>query len=713
MSPELRYEASSTTFNINTFIVSKDPRKAMESMHCEAKDKGRELYVLNKERGFPVQGTGEVLVADHKASSRPPVRRVSVPPPRIRVTPHRSRSQSLLRKIAAPPASAAKSSRNRAIQRFRSDRDWLDQSRAGGEAKHRFEASASDPIGKPVTTMYESSSTLSISNEQPSFVQWVPDASFIPKHQKSKGSGSSQSNRGFATHSTRLTPLSSESEVGRGDNYMLRDLHRGRAQPEASNARRVPVEDLARKTWGSSDDALVDQDTQSDPQRAGLDTSRRSSTFESEKGNKKKKDFKTPEGYVRKLNADSLQFSSFKMKGQPPIPRLAHGLDRVLFNPGVYHVQDPRSRVYNFDPYVENITPVSEFDFDALTGFITSSEDKQLAALAKRHKKRYVGSSSSLTGVLSVFHHLLSQWRPLNIQNISRSFPDENLNFTRISRGPAAVHLRWRDGSYAIDADKTFDSETVLSALGQSMEKFLTHSSEDFQRFRKSQAAPTTPAEVPEANSYHYSALGDIMVRSQLDAQDSRLPGTGVFDLKTRAALTVRMDVKNYEEMRGYEIRHRFGLYESFEREYYDMIRAAFLKYSLQVRLGRMDGIFVAFHNTTRVFGFQYIPLEEMDLAIHGQPDPSLGNKELALSMEILNDVLDQATKRFPKQVSCPSELPVTRLIFCRVSQCTLRRAPALSSPSCISLSNPWGRKTLSLKTSRLQGLRSQRHPRL
>ena len=44
-------------------------------------------------------------------------------------------------------------------------------------------------------------------------------------------------------------------------------------------------------------------------------------------------------------------------------------------------------------------------------------------------------------------------------------------------------------------------------------------------------------------------------------------------------------------------------------RRFYDMTRSAFLKYSMQVRIGNMDGIFVAYHNTARIFGFQYISL--------------------------------------------------------------------------------------------------------
>lgn len=36
-------------------------------------------------------------------------------------------------------------------------------------------------------------------------------------------------------------------------------------------------------------------------------------------------------------------------------------------------------------------------------------------------------------------------------------------------------------------------------------------------------------------------------MRSQLDCQDQRLPGTGVFDIKTRACISLRMDILNHE----------------------------------------------------------------------------------------------------------------------------------------------------------------------
>ncbi|KAL8718531.1 MAG: hypothetical protein Q9225_004342 [Loekoesia sp. 1 TL-2023] len=351
---------------------------------------------------------------------------------------------------------------------------------------------------------------------------------------------------------------------------------------------------------------------------------------------------------IQKINPRELNITALDLE-QPPVPHLSYGLERVLFNPGVYHLQDPRSRVYNFDPYLQTIMPVKEFDFNALKEYITSSRDTALQVLAESYNKRYVGSSSSMTGVLAHFHFLLSQWRVINTKMLSREFPDEHIKeFTELQRCPTAIFLKWRNGSYAIDADKEFANANVLMLLGKSMEKLLTLDTEDFEKYRKSSPdkVPDEERKAPEA--YHYSTMGDFIMRSQLDAHDPRLPGTGMFDLKTRAVVSVRMEASKYEEGSGYQIKSRQGAWESFEREYFDMIRAAFLKYSLQVRMGRMDGIFVAFHNTDRIFGFQYVSLPEMDSTLHGQWDTNLGDQEFKLSVTLLNDVLNKATNRYP-----------------------------------------------------------------
>ena len=352
---------------------------------------------------------------------------------------------------------------------------------------------------------------------------------------------------------------------------------------------------------------------------------------------------------VQSVDAHSLHLTPVH-KDQKPVPHLEYGLERVLFNPGVYHLQDPRSRVFNFDPYLQSIMPVNEFDYNALKQYMTSSRDNKLLGVTKEQKRKYTGSTSSMTSALAHFHYLLSQWRDINPGKLSRDFPVKLLTFTNLQRAPAAVFLKWRDGVYAIDADKKFDVANILSLLGKSMEKLLTLPKEELEKYRRGKSHQISEEERSELETYHYTTMGDFLMRSQLDAHDPRIPGTGMFDLKTRAVVSIRMDVSQWEDGVGYEIQGRFGDFESYEREYFDMIRAAFLKYSLQVRMGRMDGIFVAFHNIERIFGFQYIPLPEMDYALHGSEDTTIGDSEFKLSLDLLNRALDRATATFPEK---------------------------------------------------------------
>lgn len=337
---------------------------------------------------------------------------------------------------------------------------------------------------------------------------------------------------------------------------------------------------------------------------------------------------------------------------QPPVPYLQHGLDRVLFNPGVYQLQDPSSRVYNFDPYLQNIMPVVEFDFDALKEYKTSSKDEALAAIARKHSSKYIGSTSSMTSTLTHFHFLLSNWRPVNLRMLSDGFVTRSLQdtFTAINRAPSSIFLRWKDGTYAIDADKEYDSANVLMLLGKSMELLLTLPKSEYERYRKSDPRQVPHEQKTAPESYQYSKMRDFLMRSQLDAYDPRLPGNGTFDLKTRAVVSIRMESKDFEPMTGYELYTLQGKWTSYEKEYYDMIRSTMLKYLLQARMGRMNGIYLAYHNVKRIFGFQYLPIEDMDLALHGQSDTCLGDQEFKASLELFNEVLNKATAKFPKR---------------------------------------------------------------
>lgn len=107
---------------------------------------------------------------------------------------------------------------------------------------------------------------------------------------------------------------------------------------------------------------------------------------------------------------------------QPPIATLAHSLDRVLFNPGVHWLQDPRSRVYNFTPWLQSVPSVDEFDFKRIPQFVPSSRDDALFTLAKRQGRRFAGSTSSLTGVLGQCYFLISGEKEVDISILSDEF---------------------------------------------------------------------------------------------------------------------------------------------------------------------------------------------------------------------------------------------------------------------------------------------------
>ena len=62
-----------------------------------------------------------------------------------------------------------------------------------------------------------------------------------------------------------------------------------------------------------------------------------------------------------------------------------------------------------------------------------------------------------------------------------------------------------------------------------------------------------------------------------------------------------------------------------------------------------MDGAMIAFHNTQEIFGFQYVPLSEMDLTIFGSIQ--YAEKCFYVSLKLLNELLDMIVERFPEKV--------------------------------------------------------------
>jgi len=52
-----------------------------------------------------------------------------------------------------------------------------------------------------------------------------------------------------------------------------------------------------------------------------------------------------------------------------------------------------------------------------------------------------------------------------------------------------------------------------------------------------------------------------------------------VYEIKTRSVAPIRYDIQNYKNYLDYTLEGIYGLSQTYEREFYDLIRGAFLKY--------------------------------------------------------------------------------------------------------------------------------------
>ncbi|WVF70907.1 hypothetical protein IAT40_005702 [Kwoniella sp. CBS 6097] len=351
------------------------------------------------------------------------------------------------------------------------------------------------------------------------------------------------------------------------------------------------------------------------------------------------------------ISARDVSIQEVKPLREMKIARLRGPLGRVLFSPGVHPLRDSRTGTWNFDPSLHDIPTPEEFAFDRCPQYITPSQDEELLQLAEKNGSRFLGSTSTLTKALSQIYFAISGGKGVDLSTLSQDFTSGRTNFTPGAELPACIILdKLRGDKYSVDSDKRWDIENVISDFGRILEKMLTcESASDFKRFLTSSPESAVPeAERTEREAYKYQKMGSLLMRSQLDCYDPRLPGSGVFDIKTRAALPIRYDRANYLANSAYDIFKERGYTQSYEREYYDLMRAGMLKFSLQVRIGGMDGIFLAYHNTSRLFGFQYVSLPEIDERIFGSTE--MAEQAFKLSVRILEELLQRCVAAFPDQ---------------------------------------------------------------
>lgn len=333
--------------------------------------------------------------------------------------------------------------------------------------------------------------------------------------------------------------------------------------------------------------------------------------------------YEKPKEYlVQGVVSDNQEFKQAKKPVVEEIPRIAHGLDRVLFSPGVHFLQDPRTRIFNFTNYLEKIRPYDDFDASKFPGFISASKDETLLKEAIKQNKTFYSSTSSMTLTLIQFYLLLNNYSIHPSSQHRFNFPKFTRNALRMPSCLLVEPKGLNDNGkhvYSVSSDKSTDVEILLLALGHCLEALLTTEENEFAHYlvkplTLDKSVPSSEDIDKAINVYNYSSYGGFLMRSQLDCYDPRLPGNGTFDLKTRAACAIRYDQSPESAHTNYKISKLNGNIESFEREYKDLIKTGgLLKYGFQARIGQMDGIFIAYHSVNSFSGFQYLPLSEID----------------------------------------------------------------------------------------------------
>eukprot|EP00188_Purpureofilum_apyrenoidigerum_P000962 Plantae.Rhodophyta-Purpureofilum_apyrenoidigerum.ctg14918.p1 GENE.Plantae.Rhodophyta-Purpureofilum_apyrenoidigerum.ctg14918~~Plantae.Rhodophyta-Purpureofilum_apyrenoidigerum.ctg14918.p1 ORF type:complete len:635 (+),score=133.71 Plantae.Rhodophyta-Purpureofilum_apyrenoidigerum.ctg14918:1082-2986(+) len=337
-------------------------------------------------------------------------------------------------------------------------------------------------------------------------------------------------------------------------------------------------------------------------------------------------------------------------------PRLEHGLESVLAYTGAVPLFDEKKGKFNFTESLKSISQPHEIREDAMPEFVRASKHEGLRRVAERlGNVRYRSSTSSVTKTLSLIYQAISNYRAASLDGMTLNFNQRRNGFARHVYIPTVLSLHPEDKasrSRAFDCgDYGVQGETILSKLGESLERFLTMSSTAFEeKLLKSASDEAKPRErlKDTGQAYNYTTVGDILIRSQLDCHRKVDNKSDFFEIKSRAVAPIRYQLSKYEAFLDYKIDRGVGTMNSYELEFYDMIRTAFLRYSLQVRLGRMSGAFICYHNTKEIFGFEYIRREEMERYAFGSE--MWADIAFDTTMKLLKEILDTATKTFTNQ---------------------------------------------------------------
>lgn len=370
---------------------------------------------------------------------------------------------------------------------------------------------------------------------------------------------------------------------------------------------------------------------------------------------KKKKIFLNIENFSDKkdLKYEKEDFKRIILPQKVKPPTLDLDLSEVVRNPGIYPL-NLLKKIYKNDElhYYENLPTPEMIEFENFEKYMKPSEDPNLKKMMKSGNFKFSSSTSGISSTLSHFFYKLTNFKSPHFYNLSDVYKEEPLKFMMYQRKPSMIVLRKNEnGHYSIDKNSLFESknEIILLKMGKYMEKLFTCSKEEFESryVRKDNKKPESYKD--EGDYFNFVSYDKILLRSQIDcAGKDKFGNDIVYEIKTRAASPIRYDVHNYFDYLNYEMDSLLGKHSSYEREFYDLIRGAFLKYLFQLKIGGMDGAFISYHNTKKIYGFEYCSLNDIERRIFG--NCNFSNIIFKASLKMLEETLEYILRDFPNE---------------------------------------------------------------
>lgn len=352
------------------------------------------------------------------------------------------------------------------------------------------------------------------------------------------------------------------------------------------------------------------------------------------------------------LRYENKDFDKIEIDQKCKAPSLKSNLMQVVKNPGIYPLSSIEKMSNRELKFFKNLPTPEMIQLENLDTYMRPYEDPNLKKLMLTNNYKYCSSTSGIGETLAHFFYKLINFKSPHFYNLSEEYINAPLKYMMFQRKPANVILRKLENKkYAISKNSVFDSkiEIILMKMGKYMEKLFTNTEEEFEKKYLKNSLERSEIILKEDDYFKFVGYDKILLRSQIDCGGKDSQGRDiVFEIKTRAVAPIRYDVMNYKDYLDYDVNSLHGIHSSYEREFYDLIRGAFLKYLFQLKIGGMDGALISYHNTQKIFGFEYISLVDMERRILG--NSNFSNIIFKASLKLLQETLDYIVKDFPDQ---------------------------------------------------------------